>query len=770
MSLLLKAEVRSACRRWTSLAPLALVLGLGFGLASALASVADTVIVRPVRAPTADRLVAFESADGAEEFLVSPAEVARLRAMGLSGFEELAGIAPPIRGSCAVRAAAANISAGCAQVSAGFFALFGLPAWMRPASADAAPIVLSHELWTRRLRPLGIGVGDLVTVPVFDPATFGTRDRPLRIAGIAPRGFYSGNADVWLPPDPSGNHLPSMRLWGLARPGRAISPDMQQDASAVRSAAGGGVRVRPLGEAMVPKRSGVLFVLLVATVGLLLTVWCLATSSLVSHAFSTARGLNTRAALGASTRRLLLEESIAPLLVALAALPLSQGVAFVLHRRVMGELPFMAGLRADYSLTALWISAMLVALFLGAQAALAWRLIATSVRGPRVQTSTRTKWPSPLSTVAAGLAIALVYVSAVSTAAFYRTWQRDYGFDTRDSFVIETSPMMAGVRAPEERERRLADIEQFTRLQAGVQSVVRMEGPPFSGYRIMRSVKEGASGRMIQALVREAGAGVFGALKVPFIAGRDFNDSDLRSRRTTIVTRSVAAQLWPTDRVLGAIVTIRDREHEVIGVVADFSDRAGRGSPPSRMPQVFVPSLTGSDFVVRTSGGAPRVMDAVLEQARLHGEYVRSSGYLYGERRRLYAEDEQAYALFMGVVAVIAILIGGLATVIAITDACRRAVRSVAIRIGIGAAPARAVAVVIGATIGRLMGGVAAGTVAGLLAARTLQSHVQNLQPIDPLALGVCSAIALLGFAVSFVRAVTLAHRTDVVSLLRSNT
>jgi predicted lysophospholipase L1 biosynthesis ABC-type transport system permease subunit len=250
------------------------------------------------------------------------------------------------------------------------------------------------------------------------------------------------------------------------------------------------------------------------------------------------------------------------------------------------------------------------------------------------------------------------------------------------------------------------------------------------------------------------------------LAGRDFNDSDLRTRQVAVVSRSLAQQLWPGGGV-GGDLRLGDTTYRVVGIVADLSDRGGRGAAPSMTPHVFVPSDSGSDFVVRVSGDPRQSLTSILDHARLHEKYLRVSGYSYDGRRRLFAEDERAYAVFMGAIALAALLIGGLGAVIVVTDACRRSLRVIAIRVGIGASPAQAVAVAVGRSCGWLIVGTGCGILCGLVISHSLQLWIQHVKSIEPVALALCIVIALIGLLVSYARALRLATQADLTSMLR---
>lgn len=778
MWLTIRTEARLARARWRSLSLVTLALALGLAIAGTLGSLADSLIWRPLQVSTGDRLLAFErqSPDGTAwtPATLSPEQIRQLRLQAPPHLAHVAGVRAGGAATTALSTQGATTQVRFATATPGFFPLFDLPeVWTDASASGTENVVVSHHLMEGTLRPAGISIGDIATIQAFDPETFGTRARPLRIASVAPRGFhFPGDTQLWLPATRDEAHFQHFALLGLLNPGitQERLGESGEDWSSLQSVTSAPVRARSLRDAVVPDESRLLTLLLSATIGLLLTVWCQAALFTAGDALSKRRALDTRLALGASRARVVAELMVGPMLVAAAAFPISTVIAAWLHRDIVSLLPMMAGRRVDYQAIAIVGCAVATLVFLAAQALLIDRVIAARLRrGAWRPPLSPSVVPSRLAAISAGISLFALYVSLLLAASFHRTLNYDYGFDTRGLVAVHTSAMVAGLKDPEQQRARLATIEDHARRLPGVTSVVRLNGLPFGTYDVAEEIHtEGdARGRTLTAKVRETGSGLFDTLQVPQIAGRDFHAEEEHGAPVAIVTQRVADELWPTGAALDSRITIGDRSYRVVGVVADFSDRAARGVAPTESPQVFIPMREGSDLLVRTSGNASVALDSVRAHAAAYAPYLRVNGFTYDERRAALATNEEAYARVMGILAAGALLIamvGGFATV---AQAVQTELRSSAIRLGLGATRGRALLTAAAMPLVWLGAGSLTGVAGGVAAGQVLRSAIRHVQGPELLAVALCLAICLLVLLGSLAGPARLLRRLDVSALLK---
>lgn len=771
MWLTLRIEARLVASQWRTYGLVALTLALGIAVASTLVSVADSLVWRPLPGETVDRLVSFEAvaASGGSRapLNASPEQIRQLQ-------RELPGRLAGVRSSGAtipLSAGPVETAVRAATVTPGFLPLFGLPeVWTPETGEPAERVVVSHDLWTRALEPAGFGVGDTIAVAAFDPATFGTRQRPLRIAAIAPSGFhFPGDTDVWLPVSAAESHFPLFRVIGLLPPGVATA--RMNDGEIWReltSLGSGEVRAQSLREAVVPREAPLLLLLLAATVALLLAVWCQASLFTAAEAFSKRRAIDTRVSLGASQRRLVAELIAGPTMVMAVALPVSLSLASWMHREVVAYLPLMAGRRAGFGTAATMAACLIAILFLAGQAALLTSVVRRRVRSGAWMTARVARTPAFIAAGSAAVSVAVLYVALLLASSFARTLNFDYGFETDGLVAIQTSAMVAGLSDPARQEERIAAIETYARQQPGVTDVVRLNGLPFGTYDVAEEIHAtGDAPRAMTARVRETSPGLFSALRVPLLAGRDFQPEEPAAAPVAIVTRAVAESLWPETAALGSLLAIGGTHYRVIGIVGDFTERASRGEAPLARPQVFLLSRTGTDFLVRTSGNPGVVLENVLARAEAHSTYLRVGGFAYPARREALAGNEEAYARFMGILAFAAMLMATLGAFATVSQTATARIKSAAIRLGLGANRRQALAASTSMPLAALAVGSVAGLALGLGAGHILQNAVRNVQSPELPAAIACAAVAAALLAGATVAPARVIRGLNIAALLK---
>ncbi len=778
MWLSLKLEARLIRARWKTYLLVGFALSWGLAIAATLLSLSDTLIWRPLRVETAQRLVAFESQAGAgaawSPLQASPNHIRNVQAHREAALEQIAGVQSSGASTVTLTANDASVGVHVATVTPGFFQLFGLQdIWRVPSEGDIEQAVVAHEVWERHLRPAGLLIGDIASVPAFDPSTFGTRPRRLRIAWIAPEGFhFPGNTGLWLPPTREEQHFPLYTVLGLLRPGSSERA-LVDDALAWEhvNVGAGDVRARPLSEAVVPKQSPVILLLLVATTGLLLSVWCQTTLFTAVEATAGIRALETRISLGASRYRLLVEHMVGPMVLAIGAWASSIAIVAWLQRDIVSVLPFMAGRRGEFGLVSSMLAGGLTLVFILIQAVLLDRLVRMRQRSARANlTDVATPTTSSrLAALSAAVSLCVLYVSMVLAASFYRTLNSDYGFETRGLVAIHTTAMVAGLQDPQEQHRRQAAIESFAASLPGVTSVVRLKGLPFGTYNVTEVVgAEGSAGaRIIAAKVRTAGPGLFKALEVPHLAGRDFHPGEPDGAATAIVTRTLAEALWPTESALNSMLRVRDQSYRVVGVVADFSDRASVHAGPTQNPQLFLPTTVGTDMVIKTTGNADAVLASILEQAEAYAAFLRVDGFSYEARRSALARNERAQAWFMGLVSFGALLIAGVAAVVTIAQVLQHGRKRIAVRLALGATHRRALMAVLKTPCLWLGAGSLIGIAIGMALGHAVESSLRNAQAVEPTALAMCLAVALVGLSVGLITPWRRTRALNIAAILK---
>jgi putative ABC transport system permease protein len=519
--------------------------------------------------------------------------------------------------TCEVRAGDRTVTIATRAATPSLFAVLGVePALGRTfttASDVATPALLSHRVW----QELFDGRLDVVGQPLW------IDNRPFVVSGVMPERFWFDDTDspIWTPLDVD-RLAPDVPLQVVARRPRATTPAALEaalrsglDAYARRQPAGrrqfalavSGVEGTPLGRHV----SIALPYVLSAAVLLTLLIAC-ANVAVLLIAQWTAREheIAIRAAIGASRWRLvrsLLTES-----TAIAAAGGGLGVATVLGLRAI--VVHLGGDSLFYDLSIspwTFASTALVVLFAGIAAGLLpalhgtrtvqgnpFRVIAGSVRAPQ-------RWRHALVVLEIAVTVALLVVTSALLDG-YRRW-------IRPSMGFETRPLVAaGVENP--AGVPVTRLLEAARALPGVQSAAASTAVPLNrrGAAVRVAATRGEEG--IPAELSAISPSFFSALGVPLRAGRPFADGEPEAGRTAILCEGLAARLFPGRQALGAAVWVGGVPYDVVGIVADYSDRPLQ--PAHTRARVYTPlpaSVTQVSLLVRASE-----VSAVVRPLRRH--------------------------------------------------------------------------------------------------------------------------------------------------------
>jgi predicted permease len=632
----LSRDVRYALRTlvkdpsFTVMAVLALALGVGAN--TAIFSVVNAVLLRPLRAPDAERLVRF-----AETYQGTPSWAVGLRTFNTwqqqaDAFEDVSAHWPEV----------ANLTNGAypeqipvARVSAHFLPLFGAPVLTGRTFTDAEdrpagpPVtVISHELWQRQFGGAPDMLGKTVTV--------GGESRV--VVGILAAGFdseqFDQRPDAWIPfqIDPGtlekGLCFVTGRLkFGVSvGAGRAQLDTIARNEPAAPELKGEGpsATVVPLRDAMVGDvRSGLL--MLVVAVGFVLLIACANVAGLLLvRAIDQRRELAIRAAIGAGRGRIvrqLLTESVALALTGgllgvlvgtigirtlLAAYPGNNDPGLVFSQ--LASLP-----RIGHDATAIhmdwrvWLFAVTVSVVTGLLFGLA-----PAVHAGRADVSTALKAGGtsdarPHAQKMRGLLVmsqmALALTLLVGSGLLIRTSLAlltvNRGFDGHDVLTMRMS--VTGTAFDSHMGIEQLTREGLDRLRAipGVMAAsaaccVPLETvwqePLIVGGRPLAGRWHAFAGWTFVS------PGYFEVFRIPLIRGRTFTDRDNgRAPPVIIINEALAHRMWPTGDPLRDQLTIapgvspgfeRDSPRQIVGIVGDVRDQAL--NRPAR-PAMYVP-------------------------------------------------------------------------------------------------------------------------------------------------------------------------------------
>ena len=773
-----------------------LTLALGIGGTTAIFSVVNAVLLRPLPYKDPGRLmVLWDIRPGRPRVSVTPGDFEAWQHQTRT-FDGMAGLDYEVT----------NLIGGhepqllpTGFVSPNFFDLLGVHAalgrLLQPS--DGTPgqtpvVVLSHAIWQQQFGGDPSVVGRTVTL----------NDKPCTVVGVLPKGFTFWNFDdvqLWSPlPIPrTMDHLHGWRylnVVGRLKPG-ATRTTAQSDLTVImRQLAGAypdynsgtGANVIPLRTEYVGGIRTALLVLLGA-VGFVLLIGCANVANLLlARATGRRRELAVRSALGASrvrlVRQLLAESLVVAAAGGVAGLLLALWGQDALVRLAHDVLPRVAVVRLDMSVLAFTFGlSLLTGLVFGVGPALQVSrpdlTDALKDGGRGTVGAGHHRLRSTLVAAEVGLAVVLLIGAGLLLRSFARLLDVNPGFNPRHllaaRMTLPESRYATGARqqalfdAVVERARALSGV-----LAAGAVSDLPLSGNN-DGYGFTiegRPASLPADRTHVSGLIVTPGC--FRTMDIPLLRGRLFTALDgPDTQKVAIINAAMARQYWPDRNPIGQHVRLGSKAPwlTIVGVVGNvrfrsLDDPAGIAlyRPLEQAP------TAGMTIVLRTAGdpvaaaGALRAEVAAIDRDQPIG-HVTTMERLISESaapRRLNAE-------LLGGFAGLALLLAAIGVYGVMAYAVAQRTHEIGVRIALGAASRDIVRTIVGSGM-RLVGlGLAAGLVAAVLLTRLLSSLLFEVSPLDPLTFtGIPLLLAAVALLASYLPA-RRAMRVDPVVALR---
>ena len=695
-------------------------------------------------------------------------------------------------------------------VTGGFFSELGLrPALGRLLTAEddrdgcAPRAVLSHAFWQRAYGGVPTIVGQTVTVS----------DRPVEIVGVAPDGFagleVGRSFDLAMPvcadpvfSDDGRGRLASGTTWWLAVFGRlkpgwsrdratahldALSPALFADTVASNYPAESVDSYKQFKLAAYPGHAGVSSLresyetplwLLLGTSGVVLLIACANLANLLlARATTRQREIAIRLGLGASRGRVIRQLLTESLLLAIAGGAAGALIASWLSALLVGFLStsdqsIALALGVDWRVAG--FAAVLVlatcVLFGLAPALRATRVSADSVMRAtgRGLTSGREVIGLRRSLVVAqiALSVVLLFGCLLFVQSLRNVAAVDPGF-TPDGVVVAGVNFRHLELAPAERLTLRRQLVERVRALPGIQSAATVRIVPLSGNSNSNDVwPEADPARRTSTMFNAVGAGYFETMKIPLVAGRDFDSRDVPGAvAAMIVDETFATALFPGKPAVGARVTRQatpsspEVTYEIVGVVRNstYGNLREDKEPTAFLAdeQAGAPAFTR--LVVRSSLPAETVTaELTRAMADLHPRIGISYSVLAADMRNTLQLERLMATLSSGFGVLAATLtLVGLYGVIAYTVA--RRTNEIGVRMALGAGARDVVRLVVQETGWTLLVGVTLGVALAIAAGRQAAALLFNVPPNDPWLLissvGLLAVIAIVASAVPARRA-----------------
>jgi predicted permease len=630
-------------------------LALGIGANTAIFSVVEGVLLRPLPFPNAERLVRiYEALDenGARSATLNLSDrtTARFREFGRDIFEDVAGGT----GGASVVSVTAGSPAQtvpAASVTYNFFDVLGLPPsqgrnFTREEGTDKAATVaiISDDFWRNTLNSRPHVLGSTIMID-------GT---PRTIIGVMPKAFrHPYRASLWLPlalepdnPATINNHY----LYGVARLRPGVTPARAEEAvkrmcttinrddpnpANVRAA-----YIPPLRESFVMDLRPKILVIVGAAVCALLIAAANFAGLLLARVIEREGEFALRAALGASRRRLVRQQLVQALLLALVGTALGLLIAFWITPMLFALSPegadatgsamreFDCAARLDLPVFAFAAGVMtLVGLGFGLLPAV--RAARTDLRGAMSVTSrgatldrSARRLLGSFVVIELAIAAALLTASVTATQYFRKLIEQPWGFETKDRLAFNvTVPDRFFPTAAAKQGALEASLAQLQAVPGVKSATVVSPSPMDASWTLMLFNAEGAPAPeprgVYTAYSRVPVPGYFQSVGQAILQGRDFNTSDSADAPLVcIVSQSIAKRFWPNDSPIGKRIRWGRLDgtrpwFTIIGVVGDMKviadprDGEVLGMIARPLAQMLVHATAALDditFVLHTDG------------------------------------------------------------------------------------------------------------------------------------------------------------------------
>ncbi len=798
------ADLRQSCRSLRSSpgfsALVIVVLAVGIAANTAIFSVVNGVLLRPLPFTDADRLVAVDTTTRNQPDDTSYPDFLDWHAQ-MTTLDRLA-----VYTSAAVTLTGAGDAASltCAIVTSDLFPMLGVtPLRGRVFTADddkpgaARTVILSEGLWARQFGSNPGIIGSSITLD----------GEPFTVVGIMPASFeFPIDAEdppqVWLPVNASRfaeqwatqRNASFLKGIGHLRPGSTIAA-AQAEMSTIAGRLGQlyernksrGVLVRPLQAVLVAEYRLGLLVLLGAVGAVLLIACANVANLLLARGSVRRRELAVRAALGASRGRLvrqLLAETVTLAIAGglLGAVLAVWGVDALIRFSPL-QIPRLHAVHVDaaalvfatFASVATGLLSGLVPAFQLSRLDVGTQLKAGE-RGGSAASGARTR----TTLVVAEMALSLVLVAAAGLLlrSLVALQHANPGFVTERALSMMV--LLPGSRYSDGDTTRAF----FRRLRAetsalpGVSSAALSTTLPMSGSNI--DVGFTIEGRPADPSERN-GAPLFAispeyfrTMGIPLVRGRGFTDRDTAtSPDVAIISESFAATYWPGEDAIGKRIRIgygKGGPREIVGVVGDVKQTALSDplkpqmyTPFEQTPWPFVAAIVRTTAAPESAAGSLRAaltrVDPLIGPAEVRtlDEYVSRS-----------MATPRFTTFLVGAFAAVALLLAGLGlfSVMAYSVAQRR--REIGIRMALGAQPGEVRAMVVRQALWTGIVGLAIGIAGAFATTRVLAALLYEVRPTDPATFAGVSAVLVGVMLIAAYVPARRATQVDPLAALRT--
>ena len=790
--------VRSLTRRPAFTALAVLTLAIGIGANTAIFSVVNGVLLRPLPYPQPDRLVSlWERTSRAPRVHVSfpnfrdwhdrTRSFQALAAYGGDTTTVLGGTEPTF--------------ADAYWVTKEFFDVFEVsPAIGRTFTAEEttphgpAAIVVSDRFWRREL-------GASRDLSALHVAVQGVT---ARVVGVMPPGFaFPPGADVWMPqehePDDSGrtahNYLVVGRLTRsfdqadaelrvLAQQLRAEYPN-DNDAESITM-----LRLQD----GLTRSSKTALLMLLGAVALVLLIACTnVANTTIARGEERRAEIAVRAALGATRTRIVRQLLVESLLVGIAGAACGLVIgAWILRVFLSLNTVPLAGQTVSLNGAVLAFTAalgMITPLLFGIAPALQLsrpdlrRTLAEAGRGSRG--AMRRGVRNVLVAAEAALALVLLVASALLIHSFWKLMTVDTGFDPHGVVAMEMVVPETKYPTPGDSARFYQQLLQRIRTVPGVESAGATNAPPMTG--------GGPSGTFFfdgtapvphSSLIADyfvITPGYFDTMRIPIVRGRGLNDRDNAGvPASVVVNETFVRRFLPNGNPIGRrfrYAGMDSKDEPMLTIVGVARDVRSDALEAPIVPEAYVsylqrPLRTRWSFVVTVRAHAGVSADALVTPLRrtladLDADVPVKIGTME-DRVGESVADRRFTMVVLSTFAFVAVLLAAIGIYSLLAQSVAQRTAEIGVRMALGADAPMLLRLVVTTMMGPVVAGIAAGLLVAVFAVKLMASLLFAVHPLDPAAFAAAAALLVAVALVAAYMPARRATRVDPVQALRA--
>ncbi len=774
-----------------------IALALGIGANTAIFSLVNAVLLRPLPFAEPERLIwVFGNIrNGGNRASVAPLDFLDFRAQNTTFEQFAASFSGPLPVNLTGTGEPERLTA--AGVTGNYFQALGVVPFMgrslqleneKPEQNHVA--VLGYALWQKRFGGDAAIVGKKITLD----------GKAFEVIGVMPPEFtFPQTAQLWVPLDFDTEPMMKQRKAHFLRPIGKLKPGVtieqaQADTDAVArrmeelypdTNTGWSLRLIPLQEQLVGNVRPTLFILFGA-VGFVLLIACANVANLLLvRAAAREKEIALRTALGAGRLRIVRQMITESVLLALmggvlGALLAVWGVE-LLVKLSAGSIPSTAQVNIDLRVLGFTLGLSLITgvLFGLAPAIRTLKLnLSESLKeGSKGggQGAARNRTRSVLVVIESAVAVVLLIGAGLLIRSFIQLQNINPGFEAHNVLTMRVDLSRQKYATPDKSGNFFNELQTRVSALPGVESAGLITELPLTDQRNdMPFAVEGRPplppDQRMGADFRRINEHYFSALGIPMLRGRNFTEQEARqSAKLLVISDLLARQVFPNEDPLGKrlVMAMSGEAWEIIGIVGDIRHRAMEMDP---LPAMYWPSIQngGMNLVVRTQGDPGSLSAAIRKEVQAIDPdqpvaAVRTMDELVG----LSVAASRYRTAFLGLLALVALILASTGIYGVMSYSVAQRTHEIGVRMALGARRFDVLKLVVRQGMTLVVIGVALGIAGAFALTRVMASLLFGVTAKDPITFTVVGVLlAMVAFVACYIPA-RRATKVDPLVALR---